>query len=111
MKYQRLYLTIGTLILRYHNVCEFNPNIVNNQFVEGNVIVGSDSVYSLPETSFIKLANDNYILKLENESDSSYFFSKIKVQTGIKNQGYIELKDTPLMKPILVNGTYNLKID
>lgn len=88
-----------------------NINLVNNQFVEGEIIVGSDSAYSLPETAFIKLANENYILKLENESDTSYFFSKIKVKTGIRNQGYMELIDLPKMNNLLINGTYNVKID
>lgn len=86
-------------------------NIVSNQFVEGEIIIGNDSMYSLPETAFVKLADEDYILNLENESDSSYFFSKISVKTGIKNNGYIELIDLQKINKVLVRGTYNIKID
>mgnify|MGYP006863447970 FL=1 len=68
-------------------------------------------MYSLPETAFVKLADEDYILNLENESDSSYFFSKISVKTGIKNNGYIELIDLQKINKVLVRGTYNIKID
>jgi cobalt-zinc-cadmium efflux system membrane fusion protein len=88
-----------------------NLNLVNNQFVEGDVIVGNDSAYSLPKTAILKSENQSYILKLENESDMSYFFSKIKVKTGITNKEFIELVSPPQVNHLLLKGTYNIQID
>jgi len=86
-------------------------NLINNQFVEGNVIVETVAEYSLPKTAIIKSEKENYILIQDKESDKSYFFSKMKVKIGAVNQEYVELLDLPKVNKVLINGTYNIQID
>lgn len=88
-----------------------NLTLVNNQYVEGKVIVGSHTALSLPETAILKVGKVNYILKLEKETDSSYLFSKIEVQPGSINNGNVELLDGVKMDKVLINGIYNIAIE
>jgi cobalt-zinc-cadmium efflux system membrane fusion protein len=88
-----------------------NLTLVNKQYVTGKVIVGSHTALSLPETAILKVEKDNYILKLDKETDDSYFFSKIQVHIGSINQGNIELIDAIQMEKVLINGIYNINIE
>lgn len=85
-------------------------SLVNNQFVEGKVIVDSDSVMSVPETAILKSENETYILTFEKETDELYYLRKLKVTTGRKNSGYIEIEDLQDSKMILLKGGYNITI-
>ncbi|MDP1623234.1 MAG: efflux RND transporter periplasmic adaptor subunit [Bacteroidales bacterium] len=84
---------------------------INNQFAEGEIIVDADSIFSLPETAFIRTENEAYILTLEKETDESYFFNKIKIKTGRKNKNAVELIEKPKINKLLINGVDNLKIE
>lgn len=86
-------------------------SVVNNQFVEGNIVVGSDSVFALPKTAIFKSDNNSYILILNTRSDSSYFFRKQIIEPGLTNKKYVELKGFTQQKNILLSGTYNVLID
>ena len=88
-----------------------NINMVNNQFIEGEVHSGVDSVLSVPETAIINSENDAYILMFEKEKNKSYYFKKIKVQTGRKANNYVELKEQLPSVKLLVNGIYNIQIE
>lgn len=86
-------------------------NLVNNQFFEGQIDVDSFSATALPLDAIIKSENGNYILSLEKQTNESYFFKKIEVDTGSENNGFIEIKKLPELKQIIVKGIYNLQID
>ena len=86
-------------------------SLVNNQFVEGDVIVSSDSVLSVPEGAILKSASETYVLAFKNETDELYYFSKLKVTTGRKNNGFVELKEVPESKKLLIKGVYNILIE
>jgi membrane fusion protein, heavy metal efflux system len=86
-------------------------NMVNNQFVEGEVFTSIDSVLAVPETAIIESENELYVLRYEKEDDSTYYFKKVKVKTGRKNNNYIELTEQLPSKKLLVNGTYNIVIE
>lgn len=88
-----------------------NLTLVNNQYVEGKVIIGSRTALSVPEIAILNVEKEHYILKLEKEADNSYFFSKIQVQLGSTNQGNIEILDTVIVDKVLINGIYNIIID
>ena len=85
--------------------------LVNNQFVEGDVIVASDSVLSVPEGAILKSENETYVLTFEKETDEHYYLGKLKVTTGRKNNGFVELTEIPESKKMLVKGIYNLQIE
>jgi len=85
--------------------------LVSNQFVEGDVIVNSDSVFSIPEAAVLKSENDFFVLTFEKESGVVIFLRKTKIITGRHNEGNVELIEIPDSKKILVKGAYNLRIE
>jgi cobalt-zinc-cadmium efflux system membrane fusion protein len=85
-------------------------DLVNNQFIKGQIIVDSFSVNAVPLGAVIKIENEKYILNLEKETDNSYFFNKIKVTTGVENKEYVELKNSPVINKLIIKGTYNIPI-
>ncbi len=86
-------------------------NLVNNQFVKGQIIVNSYTANAVPLGAVIKTENEKYILNLEKETERSYFFNKIKVTTGAENLEHVELKDTSGINKLIVKGTYNIPIN
>lgn len=86
-------------------------NIVNNQFIEGEVYTAVDSVMSVPETAIISSENDSYILMYEKEENSIYYFKKVKVNIGRQANNYIELTEQPPSAKLLINGIYNIQIE
>jgi cobalt-zinc-cadmium efflux system membrane fusion protein len=85
--------------------------LVSNQFVEGDVVVASDSVLSVPEAAVLKSENDMFVLTFEKENNEIIFLSKTKINAGRLNDGKIELTDYSGSKKILVKGAYNLRIE
>lgn len=88
-----------------------NINIVNNQFVEGEVYTAVDSVMSVPGAAIINSETDSYLLIYEKEINSIYYFKKIKVNTGRKANNYVELTGQLPSNKILINGVYNIQIE
>jgi len=88
-----------------------NINIVNNQFVEGEVYTAVDSVLSVPEAAIINSENDAYLLIYEKEINSIYYFKRIKVNTGRKANNYVELTEQLPSKKLLINGVYNIQVE
>ena len=85
--------------------------LVSNQFVEGDIVVASDSVLSVPETAVLKAENEMYVLTFAKESGDLIFLSKTKINAGRLNAGKVELLEYTGSKKILVNGAYNLHIE
>ena len=84
---------------------------MSNQFIEGQIIVASDSVLSIPESAVLKSENESYVLSFEKETDELFYLSKLKVTTGRKNNGLVEITGMPESKRILVDGAYNIQIE
>lgn len=85
--------------------------LVNNQFVEGEVSIATDSVKSVPESAIIFSDKNSYLLLYEKEDDSKFYFKKIKVITGRKAGGFVELKQQLPSKKMLIDGIYNIQIE
>jgi membrane fusion protein, heavy metal efflux system len=84
---------------------------VSNQFIEGEVIVASDTVLSLPESAILKSGNETFILVFEKETDELYYLRKLKVNTGRNNNEFVEITEIPESKKILIKGIYNILIE
>lgn len=96
----------------FAEIKNFGTNaLVSNQFVEGDIIVSSDSVFSLPESAILKLGNETFVLVLEKETDELFYLSKLKVNMGRKNNEFIEITEMPESKKILIKGVYNILIE
>jgi cobalt-zinc-cadmium efflux system membrane fusion protein len=87
-----------------------NINIVNNQFVEGEIYADCDSALAVPETAILNFENDKYLLLFEKEENSTYYFKKIKVKTGRKANNYVELKENLPSEKLLIKGVYNIHL-
>jgi len=88
-----------------------NINLVNNQFVEGEIFATLDSVLAVPETAIINSGNEQYLLMLEKEENAIFYFKIIKVSNGRKANNYIELTGKKPLKKFLLKGTYNIVIE
>lgn len=88
-----------------------NLQLVSNQFVEGEIIVASDSVLSIPESAVLKSENESYVLSFEKESEELFYLRKLKITTGRKNNGLVELTGIPGSKKLLLKGVYNIQIE
>lgn len=86
-------------------------SLIGNQFVEGDIIVATDSVLSVPETAIIKSESETYVLAFEKETDELFYLSKLKVTTARINNGFVELAEKPESKKILIKGAYNIQIE
>jgi len=86
-------------------------NIVNNQFVEGEVYTAVDSVISVPETAIINSENNAYVLIFEKEVNPIYYFKKILVSTGRKAKNFVELTEPLPSNKLLINGVYNIQVE
>ncbi len=88
-----------------------NIHLVSNQFVEGEILATLDSVLAVPETAIINSENEQYVLMFEKEESETFYFSKIKVNTGREANNYIEIIGQKPIKKLLLTGTYNIVID
>ena len=88
-----------------------NTRLVSGQFVEGEIIVASDTVLSLPQSAIITAENETYVLVFENETDEIIFLRKTIIKTGRTNNDFIELTDFPNSKKLLVKGIYNIQVE
>lgn len=86
-------------------------NIVNNQFVEGEVYTAVDSVLAIPATALINFENDAYLLLYEKEANSIYYFKKFKASTGRKANNYVEITEKLPSNKLLIGGAYNIQVE
>jgi membrane fusion protein, heavy metal efflux system len=88
-----------------------NISLIGNQFVEGDIVVASDSVLSVPESAIIKSESESYVLAFEKETDELLYFSRLKVKTGRSNNDFMEITEMPGSIKILTTGAYNIQIE
>ncbi len=79
-------------------------NIVNNQYVEGEIYITIDSVLAVPITALINSENDVYLLFYEKEANSIYNFKKYKVSTGRNANNYVEITEKLPYNKLLIKG-------
>jgi len=82
-----------------------------NQLVSGEVIVATDSVFAVPQTSVLSSGNKKYVIIVVSEDENGYRLEKVDVKTGKADKNYIELIDFMKDIAIIINGTYNIGIE
>ncbi|MHB0754389.1 efflux RND transporter periplasmic adaptor subunit [Polaribacter sp. M15] len=87
---------------------EENTNFISGMFVEAEIISDSKKGISLPKSAIIKKENDYFTLVLENLKENNYQFKKIKLDLGLQDDEYFEIKNYELLenKKILVNNIF-----
>lgn len=96
-------------ILCYASIADkkmFNP--VANQFVESEIVVGSDTVMALPSDAIVKTEESSYLLILENKTDDNYSLKKVEVKTGRQINGFTEIIGELPINDVLIEGGYNI---
>jgi len=90
---------------------EYLDKFINNQFVEGEITLSSDTVAALPTDAIIQADDLSYALLLKNETDSSYLFQKVNIQKGRSTKDFIEVKNKIRSGKIVTKGVYNVVVD
>nr|WP_319400677.1 efflux RND transporter periplasmic adaptor subunit [uncultured Carboxylicivirga sp.] len=90
---------------------KYLDKFINNQFIEGEIILSSDTVAALPIDAVIQADDQSYVLMLENETDSTYLFQKVHLQTGRSTIDFIEITNKIRSGKIVTRGVYNIMIE
>ena len=98
---------------------ENNPVLMTGLYIEARINMSEKVVYALPEEAVARGQNEEFIFvynsrPAESSYDSIRLYNKIKVTTGLKDGGFIQIV-TPdsLMnnKNIVLSGTYYLNAE
>lgn len=70
---------------------ELQERLAVGMFVNANIIIGSQKVMVVPVDAVLTDENHSYVFVLKSEQDQEYIFEKKIIQTGQKNEEYIEV--------------------
>jgi len=59
----------------------------------------------------IQNEDKSYLLVKSKEDDNDYYFTKTKVETGLVDSKYIEIKSPEISKEVLTNGAYYMNLE
>ena len=105
--------TIGenrTIKVHAHPLDE-NHKFLTGMFVNADIITNERTSNVLPETAFVDIEDEYYVLVLNETTETDYFFNQVKVNIGNTYNGYTELLKTSNIKEsdqILNKGAFNL---
>lgn len=85
--------------------------LVQNAYVNAQIITQIDSAYALPLEAILKSGDTREILVLDKKEDSFYYFYSKIVKTGRGNAKYVELIGTEITRPVLIDGVYNFIVE
>lgn len=90
---------------------ENSQELISGVPVEAEIIVGTKKAYCLPEESVYQSDYFSWVLELQHEDDSNYYFRKVPVKMGKKYSSCLEIIEgiNPEMT-LLLKGGYNLII-
>ncbi len=117
MTYEAIVHLVGTSIqdnrtIKVHaHPLDESQSFLTGMFVNAEIITNNTTEIALPANAFVSLENDTYILILDEEKDSNFYFKQTKVEAGITVNGFTELKDFKTLKKtdrVLVNGAFSL---
>lgn len=99
---------------------EDNTDLIPGLYIEAKIQAPEIEVKALPDAAIVRDNNAEYIfIALEDQQESSgegsKVFKKVKVGTGIKDDGYVEITNTVVLKDlkdkIVISGAYYLKAE
>lgn len=95
----------------YASLAATEKPLVNNAFTEASIIIGTDTLNAVPSEAIMKTEDEFFVLKLASQDADNYYFEKIKVEPGLTNRMYTEVKNLQRTEKLLVSGIYNLIVD
>jgi len=100
--------TKRTVKVHGHLEDESEPFLVG-MFVESEIITRSAEKKALPVTALLEENENFYVMVLNSKDEDSYYFEKLLVKTGSKNENWVEIIDGDnllLDKQVLVKGAF-----
>ena len=100
--------TKRTVKVHGHLEDESEPFLVG-MFVESEIITRSAEKKALPVTALLEEDENFYVMVLNSKDEDSYYFEKLLVKTGSKNENWVEIIDGDnllLDKQVLVKGAF-----
>ncbi len=85
-------------------------NPLANEFVECEIVTGTDTVNALPSDAIIKTESGSYILVLNKQEKDKYLFEKKMVTIGRQKDGFTELLNDRIEGSVLTKGAYNITL-
>ena len=93
--------------------------LVPGLYIEAHVYSPQKEVYTLPQDAVVRDQNAEYIFiyqgkDIENSGEESFVFKKVRVNTGIKNNGVIEVLSPDSLsnnKNLVLSGAFFLKAE
>lgn len=95
----------------YASLAATEKPLVNNAFTEASIIIGIDTLNAVPSEAIMKTEDEFFVLKLASQDADAYYFEKVKVEPGLTNRVYTEVKNLQRTDKLLVSGIYNLILD
>lgn len=95
----------------YASLAATEKPLVNNAFTEASIIIGTDTLNAVPSEAIMKTEDEFFVLKLASQDADAYYFEKVKVEPGLTNRMYTEVKNIQSAEKLLVSGIYNLVIE
>jgi cobalt-zinc-cadmium efflux system membrane fusion protein len=99
-----------TIKVHGHINDEENTNFITGMFVEANIICDSEKGMSLPKSAIIKTENNYFVLVLKNQNNNNYQFEKVKLNIGLQDENYFQVKNYNKIenKKVLTKGAFML---
>ncbi len=82
--------------------------LVHNAFVDAEIKTDEHIIVALPTEAVVETSDGKFVLTLEKKDDKNYYFKKVKVETGLASESFIEIKSGVDKKKILTKGAFNL---
>lgn len=84
---------------------------LTGMFVNAEIIVDENTGVAVPETAAVEVEGNYFVLVLDEEDESNYYFNPLRVELGNTDNGYSEIKNKDVLKDsdtLLVNGAFSL---
>ena len=88
-----------------------NDNLINNTFVEANIVVDNTRAKAIPTNAIVKSGKDYYVFILEKKEGDNYILRPQKVESGRVSNGFTEILNGLENEKIITAGVYNLRIE
>jgi len=75
------------------------------------IIYNRHELPALIQEAVIQSDNKSYILVKQKEDENQYYFTKTKVETGLTDSKYIEIKSPKTDKEVLTDGAYYITLE
>jgi cobalt-zinc-cadmium efflux system membrane fusion protein len=89
---------------------EEKTKFITGMFVEADIICDSKKEISLPKNAIIQNENNYFALVLKDKKDNKYQFKKVKLNVGLQDENYVQVKNYAVLenKKVLTKGIFML---